>query len=123
LSARARNFLAEYDTANSSPSTFKPFSNERDSLNRLIDGSRTREPGRKDQTILDVLKRIKMLEKKSQVPNVCLQIENGFDSTSLMGPYGLFKKKSNEMRHIKRRILPTNKQKYEQEMVFNILII
>jgi hypothetical protein len=123
LSAHARNFLAEYDTADSSPSVFKPFLNERDALNRLIGAPRTYDPTKKEQTILDVLKRIQRLERKAQAPNVCLQVENTFDSTSLTGPYGLFKKKSNEMKHIKRRILPTNNQKYEQEMVLNVLSI
>lgn len=114
LSARVRNFLAQSD---SSQAAFKPFLNERDSLNRLIDSPRPHEGPRKDQSVLDVLKRIEKMQRKSQSPNVCLQLENTFDSSSLMGPFGLFKKKSNEMKRIKKRIVPTNKQKYEQDMV------
>lgn len=123
MSARLRNFLAEPSPSDGDEQGFKPFQNERDALNRLIDSSRTVEIPKKDSSIMDVLRRIQKIQRRSQVPNVCLSIDDTFDSSSLIGPYGLFKKKSNEIKHIKRRIVPTNKQKYEQEVVCKALII
>ena len=109
LSSRVRDYFRESESLNDNQDEFKPFQNERDTLNRLIGSPIYGDHIKNQQPISKNAKALGAFTKKVSMPHLSLSIDTTINYDSLTGPCGLFKKKTVEMKHVKHRHVPAEK--------------
>ena len=104
VSDSLKKFFAEGYPIEDPSSSFKPFRNERDSLNRLIDCPRV-IPLKKEVTLSQVLKNINKLQKYHDSPHVYISFDKE-NPVSFKHIFTLFKKRNYPPVRSKKQISP-----------------